>query len=203
MTEFNVRQGSTFTRVLRWESPVVKYAPITAILQSAPVYITAVKHDIPDGWRVAVQSVKGMKQLNALNTPPKTKDYHSATVVDGDTVTFNDTNALDYTAYVSGGVLVYNQPIDMAGYTARLYVKSRVTDTVSLLQLTENSGIAIDNTLKTITLTIDSAQSAALAVGSYVCGMEMVIATLINGTAGEVVTPLLDGVLTVVAEVVK
>jgi hypothetical protein len=33
--------------------------------------------------------------------------------------------------------------------------------------------------------------------------MEMVIATLISGVAGEIVTPLIDGVFIVSAEVVK
>ena len=204
MTDFNIRQGSTFSRVLRWESSTVVYAPITAIAQSAPVRITSVAHGIPDGWRVAVQSVQGMKQLNALNTPPKSKDYHAATVVDASTVSFNDTNALGYSAYVSGGVLVYNLPVDMTSYTARLYLKNKITDTTSVLQLTtENGGITIDNVRKTITLSITSTQSAALAVGSYVYGMEMVIATLITGVAGEIVTPLIDGVFIVSAEVVK
>jgi hypothetical protein len=204
MADFNIKQGSTFSRVLRWESPTVVYAPITAIAQSAPVQITSAAHGIPDGWRVAVQSVQGMKQLNALNTPPKSKDYHAATVIDANTVSFNDTNALGYSAYVSGGVLVYNLPVDMASYTARLYLKNKITDTTSVLQLTtENGGITIDNVLKTIILNITSAQSAALAVGSYVYGMEMVIATLINGVSGEIVTPLIDGAFIISAEVVK
>jgi hypothetical protein len=145
-----------------------------------------------------------MKQLNALNTPPKSKDYHATTVIDASTVSFNDTNALGYSAYVSGGVLVYNLPVDMTSYTARLYIKNKIADTTSVLQLTtENGGITIDNVLKTITLNITSTQSAALAVGSYVYGMEMVIATLISGVAGEIVTPLIDGVFIVSAEVVK
>jgi hypothetical protein len=204
MADFNIKQGSTFSRVLRWESSTVVYALITAIAQSAPVRITSVAHGIPDGWRVAVQSVQGMKQLNALNTPPKSKDYHATTVIDTNTVSFNDTNALGYSAYVSGGALVYNLPVDMASYTARLYIKNKITDTTSVLQLTtENGGISIDNALKTITLNITSTQSATLAVGSYVYGMEMVIATLIGGVAGEIVTPLIDGVLTISAEVVK
>jgi hypothetical protein len=143
-----------------------------------------------------------MKQLNALNTPPKSKDYHIATVIDANTVSFNDTNALGYSAYISGGVLVYNLPVDMASYTARLYIKNKITDTTSVLQLTtENGGITIDNVLKTITLSITSTQSAALAVGSYVYGMEMVIATLINNVSGEIVTPLIDGAFIVSAEV--
>jgi hypothetical protein len=190
--------------VLRWESSTVVYALITAIAQSAPVQITSAAHGIPDGWRAAVQSVQGMKQLNALNTPPKNKDYHAVTVIDANTVSFNDTNALGYSAYVSGGVLVYNLPIDMASYTARLYIKNKITDTASVLQLTtENGGINIDNALKTITLNITSTQSAALAVGNYVYGMEMVIATLINGVSGEIVTPLIDGAFIISAEVVS
>lgn len=198
MTDFIVKQGSSWSRVLRWESPVVTYKAITAIPKSAPVSITSATHGVPEGWRVAVQSVQGMKQINALNDPLKTSDYHQATVVDANTVTFNDTNALEYTAYTSGGVLVFNTPVDMAGFTARMQIKAKLADTTSILELTTdaNDGIVIDNVVKTITITLAATQTAALTLKSMVYSLEMV-------SSGGVVTEILSGKLTLDKEVTR
>ena len=53
-----IKQGKTFSKVLRWEAPPIIYKPITAITNAAPVRITSANHGIIDGWRVAIVSVK-------------------------------------------------------------------------------------------------------------------------------------------------
>jgi hypothetical protein len=198
MTDFTIKQGTTFSRVLRWESPTVVYKPITAIANSAPVSITSAAHNIPDGWRVNIQSVQGMKQLNALNTPPKTSDYHKATVVDQNTITLNDVNSLGYGPYTSGGVVAYNQPIDLAGYTARMQIKGKIADTVSILSLTSSpaAGLVLDNTAKTITITISADQTALLTFKTAVYSLEMV-------SLDGVVTEIMGGKITLEPEVTR
>lgn len=125
--DFVITQGKTFSQVLRWEAPPIIYKPITAISKVAPVSITAAGHSVPSGWRVAVVSVVGMTEINAKNTPPRATDYHQATVVDPNTVALNDINASGYTAYVSGGYLQFNTPVNLTGFTARMTIKDRIT----------------------------------------------------------------------------
>jgi hypothetical protein len=125
-TDLIIQQGKTFSQVLRWETQPVVYKAITAINQAAPTKITAVGHGVPDGWRIAVVSVKGMTQLNSKNTPPRSTDYHQATVVDVDNISLNDTNSSDYSTYSSGGYVMYNTPADLTGFTARMTIKDQI-----------------------------------------------------------------------------
>lgn len=192
---FTIVQGKTFSQVLRYEAPPIVYKPITAIAQTAPARITCTGHGVPDGWRVCVQSVKGMKQINASNTPPKASDYHKATVVDANTVELNDVNAADFTAYQSGGYLVFNTPVDLSAFTsARMSIKDKVGGTELLRLDTSNSRIALNNSAKTITLTVDATTTAGLTWTKGVYDLELV-------SAGGIVTALMAGAVTVAKEV--
>lgn len=182
-----IGQGKTFNLVLRWEAPPVNYKTITGISQSAPVRITSVGHGIPEGWRAAVSSVKGMVQLNHAGDTPKLSDFRTVTVVDADHVEFNDVNSLGYKAYESGGVLIFNTPVPLAGYTARMTIRDKVGG-VSLIDMnTSNARIILDPVAFTITLQIASADTALLTFTKGVYDLEMVSATgvvtgLIYGT---------------------
>jgi hypothetical protein len=192
--DFVIQQGKTFPQVLRWECLPIIYKPITAISKTAPVRITAVGHGIPAGWRAVVVSAKGMTQINAENTPPKDGDYHQATVIDVDNVEFNDVNAADFKTYLSGGYLQYNTPVDLAGFTARMSIKDKIGGTELVRLDTTNGGIAIDNVLKTITITMSATATAALTWKKAVYDLELV-------SASGVVTELLKGTVTVAKEV--
>lgn len=186
-----VYQGSTFKEILRWESSTKVYAAITAITKSAPVAITAIAHGIPTGWRAKITNVLGMKEINSLET------YHTITANTVDTVSINAVNALGYTDYVSGGVLEYNQPVDLTGFIARLQVRDKLaSDTVLLELTTENSGIVIDTALKTITLVITATATAAFTFTSGVYSLEL------QNAAGEVF-PFTTGTVSVVQEVTR
>lgn len=192
--DFVIEQGKTFSRVLRWSAPPYVYRPITGIAQSAPARITCPDHGAPDGWRVAVVSVRGMKQINAANTPPKATDYHKATVVDANTVELNEVNAADFSAYASGGYLMYLTPVDLGGFTARMTIKSKIGGTVLETLTTENGKIVLDNVKKTIILKLDAAATAAYAWTKGVYELELV-------SAGGDVTALLTGAVSVAKEV--
>lgn len=166
-----IYQGSTFTQVLRWESSTRVYVPITQITKSAPVVVTAANHNIPVGWRARVTNAGGMKELNLL-------DYNIVTSTTASTVTFNQVNSLGFTAYTSGGVLEYNQPVSLLGLTAKMQLREKLTSTTVLHELTtQNGGIVFDNTLKTITLTIPDEVTTLMNFTSAVHSIEFTDAT--------------------------
>lgn len=186
-----IYQGATFEEPLRWESGTKVYKPITAITNTAPVVITAVAHGIPVGWRAKVTNVSGMKELVSAD------EYRVVTAVTADTVEFNAVNAIGYTPYVSGGILEYNEPVDLLGYTARMQIRGKITDTEVILELnTENNRIVIDNASKTITITISAADTALLSFTSAVYSLELI------NSAGRVI-PLLTGTVSLKQEVTR
>ena len=198
--DLTIKQGKTFTLVLRWETEPVVRKPITGVSFAAGApRITAVGHGAPDGWRCTLYGIKGPKQLNAENNPPRAEDYHAATVLDADTVEINDINPYDtqgneWPAYVSGGFLQYNTPMDLTGYTARLAVKDKIGGTVLLSLTTENNGIVIDNAKKTITLTVEATATDDFTWTRGVYDLELI------SPAG-VVTALISGKVSVTKEV--
>jgi hypothetical protein len=169
-TRLNLKiyQGSTFRQILRWESATKVYVPVSSITNAAPMVITANSHNVPQGWRVKFTNVSGMKEANTL-------DYVIATDVTTNTVTINSVNSIGFSAYTSGGVLEYNQPIDLSGVTARMQIRPKIDSTEIIDTLTtENGGIVLDNTLKTITLEIDESDTATYSFKSAVYDLEVI-----------------------------
>lgn len=189
-----IEQGKTFSLSLRYEAPPLIYRPIAGIAQSAPVRVHCPAHGIPEGWRCAVMSVKGMAEINAPNVPPRVGDYRRAHVVDADHIEFNDVNALGFRPYVSGGVLVFNTPVDLTGYTARLVMKDKLGGTVLRSLTTENGGITIVPATSTIRLNISATDTTSIAWTSGVYELELV-------SPGGVVISLLVGKVSVVKEI--
>lgn len=186
---FKIYQGSTFTEVLRWESSTKVYKDITSISKTAPMVVTAASHGLLAGWRAKITNVTGMTDVNSLG-------YLIATAVDANTITFNSVNAAGFRDYVSGGVLEYNEPKDLSGLTARMQIRAKLTDTTALDELTtENGGIDINNSTKTITLNISAADTAAYTFSSAVYSIELV--------SGSTVTPFAQGTLTLAKEVTR
>lgn len=188
---FKIYQGSTFSEVLRWESSLKSYKTITGIAQSAPVVITSAAHGIPPNWRVKVTNVLGMTDINS------TENYQIVTQTTANTVTINSINSLNYRAYVSGGILEFNQPVDLTGFTARMQIRGDIDSTAVIAELTTaNGGIVIDNTLKTITLLISAVNTALFTFTTAVYDLELV-------SSGAQVTPFCGGIITLVKEVTR
>ena len=188
---FKIYQGSTFSEVLRWESSLKSYKTITGIAQAAPVVITSAAHGIPPNWRVKVTNVLGMTDINS------TENYQIVTQTTTDTVTINSINSLNYRAYISGGILEFNQPVDLTGFTARMQIRSDIDSTAVIAELTTaNSGIVIDNTQKTITLLISATNTALFSFTTAVYDLELV-------SSGDQVTPFCGGIITLVKEVTR
>lgn len=184
-----IYQGSTFSEVIRWESATKIYKPITNITAAAPAVITAVGHGMPVGWRFKVSNVVGMEEIN-------TNNYIVATSTTTDSITCNDVNSVGYTAYTSGGILVYNAPTSLNGITARMQIRSKVSSTTTIDELTTvDGGIVIDDTLKTITINIDAITTAAYTFKTAVYSLEAV-----NGSE---VTLLVYGNVTLDTEITR
>ena len=274
---FKLYQGSTFNEVLRWESPVKVYKPITAITKSAPCVVTTSEdHNLPIGWRFRVVGAGGMKEINsssedyytatgnvtesplleqtwldqealwvdlrdqdAATIAPRTRpwaglassaaypilmqytapagtpaapsnmppvlnsainaynNWQEAIALPTRTIEINQVNSLLYTTYTSGGVVEYNKPIDMTGYTARMQLRSKLDSSTVIEELTtENDKIVIDNVNKTIKLLISATTTAAYTFSSAVYSLEVI-------SSGGQVTPFANGTITLVKEVTR
>jgi hypothetical protein len=188
---FKIYQGSTFKEILRWETSTKAYKSITGITKAAPIVITAPTHGIPVGWRTKVTNVLGMKEINSSEV------YHTVTESSNNSITLNAVNSLGYTDYVSGGVLEYNVPVDLTGFTARMQIRVKLDDDVVIKELTtENSGITLDVALSTIQLNITAVDTALMTFNTAVYSLELI-------SSGGVVTPFANGTLTLVKEVTR
>ena len=117
---FKIYQGSTFTETLRWESELNKYATISAITKTAPCVITtATAHEVPLNWRIWVRGAGGMKEINSSDDD----NYYIVTAKTTNTLTLQQVNSTGYATYTSGGVVEYNTPIPVSGYTAQMQIR--------------------------------------------------------------------------------
>lgn len=205
--DLTIRQGKTFTMVLRWEiEPIIRKAISGISLDHGAPRLTVTGHGCPSGWRAAVTLVKGMTQLNAKNSPQKDEDYMKATAIDANTVEFNDVTPVDdnrreWPAWTSGGFIQYFTPADLTGFTGRFYIKDKIGGTVIASSEVADSpknivSVVLNNTDKTITVTIASTDTDDLSFKNAVYELEMA-----SSSNPPVVTPLLDGKVSLVREV--
>lgn len=190
---YKVYQGSTFQEIYRWESSTKVYTPITSITKTAPCQIiTSSATNIPVGWRFRVTGAGGMKEINTSDT-----NYYIPTEVSGTTITINSINSTQFAAYTSGGILEYNQPVNLIGYQARMQIRETVESSTIIYEATTQGGqILLDNIQKTITLTIPASATQQFTFETAVYSVE-----LFNGP-GQVV-PFLAGNLVLIPEVTR
>jgi hypothetical protein len=186
---FKIIQGSTFSEVLRYESDIKVYTPITAVFKTAPMSLTATAHGMVAGWRAKISNVLGMTEVNNL-------DWIVATSVTNDSATFNSINAAGFKDYTSGGILEYNQPVTLSGLTARMQIREKLTSTSIIQELTtENGMIALDNVAKTIVLQIPATTTATYTFKAAVYSLELV--------SGSIIIPFIYGNVTLDKEITR
>jgi hypothetical protein len=190
---YKVYQGSTFQEIYRWESQTKVYVPITQVSKAAPCVITAPAHALPQGWRFRVVGAGGMKELNSVG-----ETAYLATDTTASTITINQINSLGYTAYTSGGVVEYNQPVPLSGYSARMQIRETVDSPTVLYSGTSGVGgdIAISTTDYTISVRIPATTTQAFQFTTAVYSLELYDS---NG----LVVPFLAGNLTLIPEVTR
>ena len=202
-----ITQGDAYPLTLRWENAdLIVSRQITGVSFATGVpVLTVPSHGMVNGWRSYVMGIVGPKQLNAQSNPPVQRDkeaqsdWHPSVVVDANTVKFAGVMPYDdqgrvWPAYVSGGALYYNTPIDLTGYTARMAIKDKVGGTVLHSLTTENGGLTINTITNTIFMSISSSDTASFGWKRGVYDLEMVSST------GEV-TKILTGSVIVSKEV--
>jgi hypothetical protein len=191
---YKIYQGSTFQETFRWESETKVYVPIASIAKSAPcVVTTTTPHNLPVGWRFRVVGAGGMKEINSVGDDAY---YLSTLIPTTTTVEINQVNSLAYTAYTSGGVVEFNQPVPLTGYAARMQIREAVdSPTVIHEATTQNSQIILDNVNKTIQITLLANITQAFTFSTAVYSLE-----LYNGFN---VIPFIYGNLTLVQEVTR
>jgi hypothetical protein len=191
---YKIYQGSTFKEVFRWESQTKQYANISAITKAAPCVITTTaNHTIPTGWRVRVNGVVGMKEINMTAED----SYYIVTTAGSNTITLNQVNSAGYTTYTSGGVVEWNTPVPLTGFTAKMQIRETVDSSTVIAELTHlNGGITIDAANYTVTVTLTSTQTSAFTFPTAVYSLELTDA---NGD----VTTFIQGNLTLIQEVTR
>lgn len=200
--DLTITKGDTFIRVEQraLETTPYIYKAITAITKAGPAVITSASHGIKAGWRFALVNVGGMREIKSKNFPPRSTDFHLATAVDTNTVTPNDIDSTNYTAFTSGGSLLYYTPISLDGCTARMMIRStaeEATATTTLESLTSSDGITLDDANHKITILISATDTAAYDFVQGVYDLELVV------TATGVVTKLLSGNVYVLPEITR
>jgi len=190
---YKIYQGSTFQETFRWESETKVYVPISSIAKSAPcVVTTTTPHNLPIGWRFRVVGAGGMKEINSTG-----EEYHLSTLTPTTTtIEINQVNSLAYNTYTSGGVVEFNMPVSLSGYAARMQIRETVDSTTVIHEATtQNSQIVLDNTTKTIQITMLANVTQNFTFSTAVYSLE-----LYNGNN---VIPFINGNLTLVQEVTR
>ena len=191
---YKIYQGSTFEETLRWESETKLYAPISGITNAAPCVITTSgTHTVPINWRIRVTGVVGMKDINTVADDA----YYLVTSKTSNSLTLNQVNSAAYGAYTSGGIVSWNTPIPLTGYTALMQIRETLESTAVLAELsTANSRIIIDPINFTIAIKLSAAVTGAFTFDSAVYSMEL---TDNQGT----VYPFLSGSVSLTKEVTR
>lgn len=190
-----LRQGETYAKIVRWESERLAFVPIASITRGAPTRVgTQAPHGIPDGWRCAIVSVQGMTQINAAELPPAPSDYQRVSITGPTVAEFPGINSTAYRPFTQGGYVQFYMPVDLAGFTARMSIKTKVGGALLLSLTAANGGIVIDNAAKQIIISISAAATAPLAWRKGVYDLEL-------ESQDGVVTTLLQGAVFVTPEV--
>lgn len=192
---YKIYQGSTFKETFRWESQTKNYIQISNISKSAPCVITtSAVHTLPQNWRFRVTDVIGMTQINQISDD----QYYLASSISNNTVTINSLNSSNFNNYNSGGIISYNIPVPINGFSAVMQLRETIDSTAVLYQLTSavGGGIVINSTDYTITITIPAATTAGFNFTTAVYGLEL------TSSSGEVF-PLITGTMVLVKEIVR
>lgn len=189
---FKMYQGSTFNEVIHWESAIKGYKAISSITKAAPVVITSAAHGITNGWRFKVANVLGMTELNS-----KDGEWYIASDKTSDTVSINSINSLGYKDYTSGGVLEYNIPVNLTGYSARMQLRAKIDSATIIDEYTNLNGkIVIDATNNSITILVSALDTSQYNFSSCIYSLEME-----SGTG--VVTQIATGTIALIKEVTR
>ena len=170
-----IRKGSAENIPIRLEQSGWSYASISAVLQTAPLRVTAPGHGIPDGWRAAIMNVKAVGDFGAANNPPKDNELHTVTVIDADTVEFNAINGAAFRAHTGGGQLAWHTPVDLNLYVgARMNVRDKVGGVLVANWTTDTNELERDVANDTLWLRLDDLVTETMTAKNKVFDIELI-----------------------------
>lgn len=191
--DLEIKQGKTFSFAIKWGASPILFIAVQGITKGAPAVVSATAHGLPSGWPVAVESVLGMTEINALNNPPLASEYKTVTVLNVNSLSLDGVNSSLFHTYTSGGFLRTYTPVGLAGYIARMKIKDRIGGT-TIANLVSPTNITLDDVTKTITITIAAAVTAAYTFSNGVYDLEL-------ESAGGIVTEVAAGKVKLIKEV--
>jgi hypothetical protein len=168
--ELQIAQGTTYTTSYNYGGDPLVYKDVAGLVKLTPLTLSVNGHGVPDGYKVAFTNLPGAfgTNLNAKHWPPTCEeDLYAASVVDADTLAFNDIDGGTFGAYTTGGQVAYWSPFSLAGASGTF----KVFDQDSNVLLT--SALTVDDTAKIITATLSAAQTAQLQPGGYTYAAEL------------------------------
>lgn len=154
-------QGATFRR--SWTicegDDLVK--PIEVITLGYPTVVQVTAHGLPNGaFPIAIVNAGKFSTSSTAAA-----DRTVARRIDDDTFMLN-VNSAAYTAYVSGGLLVYTPPKNLTGYLARAHMRKRITaPDPPIFSLSQVDGITLGGLQGSVDVEI-SAERTAMVVNS-------------------------------------
>ncbi len=173
--QLTIRRGASEDIPIRIESDRLVYVAITGIANSAPIRITAPAHGCPDGWRALVEAAVGMDEINTPWDGVTDDAFRRTTLVDTNTVEFNDVNAATFGTWTSGGQLVYREPLDLAQFVeARMDVKGSVSGPVLATYRHTAGSLLIDTAANALRLKPSIAETLLLTASRKVFDIELV-----------------------------
>lgn len=162
---WNFTKGDTVDDRLLIMQPYFVHVPIEKLSVSHPLLITCA-HGLTRDWPVWFEDVQQLEELNrSVDQNP-----HSAIFVDANTLEINTISARGRKP--TGGVLIYQRPVDLTGAQATLQVLDKEGGTVLLTLSTETSGLEIVG-LGAISRTLSAAQTQALTWASGVYNLRV------------------------------
>lgn len=168
-------RGKTCHQVLLYAGATRKYCPITALVSLAPVRVTVPDHGCPDNWPVRLQGITAPVELNTAEGQALT-----ATVVDANTLELNALDASTLGTFTLSGHVVFQQPVDLTGWKARMQVRNKMGGDL-LLSLSSDPAdeadgeIEVDVAGSAFILKLTAAQTAALTWNGGVYDLEAVL----------------------------
>lgn len=153
--DLRINQGATLRKPLLMMQPVYQYKPITVIQATAPLLLTVTDHDLIGDWPIWIEGVTGWGELSRDKTR---QPFHLAKVINPNTLELNAFNGTGRNA--TGGMVVYQPPVDLTGCTARMFIRDASGEL--LLELTtENDRLVIAAPGRLI-ITLTAAETAAI-----------------------------------------
>ena len=170
--DITIYKGATFQMVLRWDTGVPTFKAVSGITKAAPAVITCTGHGVPEGWPVAIVSAQGMTEINEDDIEDR-DNFTPASISDADTISLPFVNSSEYTTYTSGGYVAYYTPHSLAAFIARMQIRPSYGADEATVSLVSPTNIALDDTVKTITVTIADSVTEDLSITNGVYDLEL------------------------------